>query len=172
MRNPNFLQQGDYGPDNIRPLTLTLEPAEIMHNSMYPGGSSQVLWEDGERVFYRGWRLGSDGNRSAVLVVLPAAGASSSSTADRLAHEYALKDELDAAWAAQPLELSREGRRITLVLDDPGGEPLDRRLDGPMELGRFLHQAVAIARALGGLHQGGLVHKDLKPANILINGAT
>jgi hypothetical protein len=31
----------------------------------------QVLWEDGGRVFCRGWRRGADGNRSAVLTVLP-----------------------------------------------------------------------------------------------------
>ena len=33
----------------------------------------QILFEDGERLFCRGWRVGGDGDRSAVLVVLPAA---------------------------------------------------------------------------------------------------
>jgi hypothetical protein len=33
----------------------------------------RVLWEDGERVFCRGWRLGEDGSPRAVLVVLPVA---------------------------------------------------------------------------------------------------
>ena len=33
----------------------------------------QILWEDGERVFCRGWRADGDGGRSAVLVALPAA---------------------------------------------------------------------------------------------------
>src|ERR1700680_134402 len=32
----------------------------------------QVLWEDGERVLCRGWRLDADGNRTAVLAMLPA----------------------------------------------------------------------------------------------------
>jgi hypothetical protein len=32
-------------------------------------GSLQVLWEDGERVFCRGWRLRADGHRQAVLAV-------------------------------------------------------------------------------------------------------
>ena len=35
------------------------------------GGRPWQLWEDGEGVFCRGWRLGEDGSRSAVLVVLP-----------------------------------------------------------------------------------------------------
>ena len=41
-------------------------------NGAYPDDSCQALWEDGDRVFRRGWRLGDDGKRSAVLVVTPA----------------------------------------------------------------------------------------------------
>src|SRR5262249_17938764 len=35
-------------------------------------GGFQVLWEDCERVFCRGWRLAADGQRNAVLALLPA----------------------------------------------------------------------------------------------------
>ena len=42
-------------------------------NSTYPDSSSQILWENGERVFHRGWRLDDDGKRGAVLLVAPAA---------------------------------------------------------------------------------------------------
>ncbi|HSV23136.1 MAG TPA: serine/threonine-protein kinase, partial [Xanthobacteraceae bacterium] len=132
----------------------------------------QVLWEDGERVFHRGWRLGNDDNRSAVLVVLPAAEHPSPSSLGRLTHEYGLKDELDGPWAVRPLDLVREGGRTVLVLEDAGGEPLDRVLGAPIEVGRFLRLAVGIAMALGKLHQRGLVHKDIKPANIFLNDAT
>jgi hypothetical protein len=59
-----------------------------------------------------------------------------------------------------------------LILEDPGGEPLDRLLGQPMELTRFLRLAVGLAAALGKLHQQGLIHKDIKPANILVNSAT
>src|SRR6516164_10645786 len=135
-------------------------------------GSSQVLWEDGERVFCRGWRTGDDGNRSAVLIVVPAAEQPSRSSFDRLAHEYALKDELDGTWAAQPLELTNDGARPVLVLEDTGGEALQRLLGAPMDVGGFLQLAIGIAAALGKLHQHGLVHKDIKPANILVNGTT
>jgi hypothetical protein len=41
-----------------------------------------------------------------------------------------------------------------------------------MELSRFLRLAVGLAAALGKLHQQGLIHKDIKPANILVNSAT
>src|SRR5215467_2935168 len=104
----------------------------------YSDGSSQVLWEDGERVFSRGWRMDNNGNRLAVLLVAPATDHPSPSRLDRLTHEYELKDELDGGWAARPLALMRDAGRTVLVLDDVGGEPLDRLLDAPMEVGRFL----------------------------------
>src|ERR1700741_505631 len=134
-------------------------------NAVYPDGSCQVSWEDSERVFCRGWCLGDDGNRRAVLFVLPAVERPSPSSLDRLAHEYGLKDELDGAWAVQPLELVRDGGRTMLVLKDPGVEPLDRLLGEPMEVWSFLRLATGIASAVGKLHQRGLLHKDIKPAN-------
>src|ERR1700757_2262760 len=103
-------------------------------NIVYSDGSSQVLWEDGERAFRRGWRLDDNGNRVAVLLVASTADHQSRTRLDRLTHEYELKDELDGAWAARPLALMRDAGRTVLVLDDLGGEPLDRSLGGPMEV--------------------------------------
>ena len=137
----------------------------------YSDDSSQVLWEDGERVFSRGWRLDDNGNRLAVLLVAPAADHPSRSRFDRLTHEYELKDELDGAWAARPLALMRDAGGTVLVLDDLGGEPLDRLLGGPMEVERFLRLAIAVTWALGKLHQRGFIHKDIKPANIVVDCA-
>ena len=112
-------------------------------------GSCEVLSEDGERVLCRGWRRGVDGNRRAVLVVLPAAEHPSPSNLDRFAHEFGLKIELDGAWAAQPLELVHDGGRPMLVLEDAGGEPLDQSLGAPMDMGRFLRVAIGIAVRFG-----------------------
>jgi PAS domain S-box-containing protein len=134
--------------------------------------SFQVLWEDGERVFCRAWRWGADGDREAVLAVSPAGEHPVPATLDRLAHEYGLRDELDGPWAARPLELGGHRGRTMLLLEDPGGEPLDRLLGAPLEVGRFLRLAVATAAALSQMHRRGLVHKDIKPANILVNRTT
>jgi hypothetical protein len=67
----------------------------------------RVVWEDGERVFYRGWRNGADGSRDPILVVLPAVEHPTSGSLDRLTHEYGLRDDLDDAWAARPVALTQ-----------------------------------------------------------------
>ena len=67
------------------------------------------------------------------------------------------------------LELAREGGRPRLVLEDPGGEPLERLLGKPMDVGSFLRFSIGIAAAIGKAHQRGLVHKDIKPTHILVS---
>lgn len=123
-------------------------------------GRQQVLGKDGERVLYRGLR--ADRTRAPHSVLAPRLIAKSPPPAslDRLAHEYGLKDHLESAWAARPLELLRDRDGTMLVLEDPGGETLDRRPVEPMEVPQFLPLAVAIAVAFGRMHQRDLVHKD------------
>jgi PAS domain S-box-containing protein len=132
----------------------------------------QVLWEDGELVFCRRRGAGANGDQKSVLALLPAAEHTTPGSLNRLTHEYGLKDDLDSAWAVRPLELVRERGQTMLVLEDPGGEPLDRLLGRPMEMARFLRIAAGLSAALRQLHERGLIHKDLKPANALVNDAT
>jgi PAS domain S-box-containing protein len=141
-------------------------------NDGYWDGDWEILSEDEQRVFCRGWRRGADDRRRAELIVLPAGEHPSRSSLDRLIHEYGLKSELNGAWAAQPLELLHDRGQLMLVLEDAGGEPLDKLLGAPIEMSQFLRAAIGIAMALGRLHERGLVHKDIKPANILVHSAT
>jgi serine/threonine protein kinase len=142
-------------------------------NGVYPSPEGddglQVLSEDSDRRFCRAWHLGTNGDPRSVLVVLPAAEHPAPTILDRLAHEYSLRDDLDAAWAARPFELLSEDGRRMLLLEDPGGEPLEPLLSGPIEVGRFLRIAIGISSALSGVHRRDLIHKDIKPANILVN---
>src|SRR5216684_6822115 len=93
-------------------------------------------------------------------------------TLKKIEHEYSLRDELDSAWAVRSLAVSEERGQTTLVLEDRGVETLDRFLAAPMEMTQFLRLAVGLATALGGLHKRDLIHKDLKPTNVLVNPAT
>jgi serine/threonine protein kinase len=91
---------------------------------------------------------------------------------ERLEHEYALKSELDADWAARPVALTHYNGRTALVLEDPGGAPLDRLLGHPLDISHFLRIAISFAGVLRQMHARGLIHKDIKPANILVDGAS
>ena len=70
------------------------------------------------------------------------------------------------------LALTQEQDRSFLLLDDPGAEPLDLLLEEPMELGQLLRFAIGLSAALVQLHARGLIHKDIKPANVLVNPST
>lgn len=135
-------------------------------------GNFELSWNDGERVVYRGWRVGPGGERSRVLAVAAAVEQPAPGVLDRLAHEFALRGELDSAGSARPLELVQSRGRTVLLLQDPGGEPLTRLVGMPMPVSEFLPLAVAIAAALGKFHQRDLVHRDIKPANILVDRAS
>ena len=90
----------------------------------------------------------------------------------RLEHEYSLRANLDAAWAARPVELSRHRNRLALVLEDPGGTVLDRLLGQPLGITQFLHIGISLAWTLRQAHARGFIHKDIKPANILVDVAS
>jgi len=136
-----------------------------------PSGYELVpLREELGFTLYRGRQ---QGNPSPILAVALAAEQPSPHSIRRLEHEYSLAAELDPAWAAKPLALTRHEGRNILLLNDPGGEPLDRILERnhgqPLELTRFLRIAIGLATALGHAHRHGLLHKDIKPANVLVD---
>jgi PAS domain S-box-containing protein len=132
----------------------------------------QPLREWADFTFYRGSERRS---QMPILAVAITAERPSTRSLGRLEHELSLAGELDPAWAAQPLLLTRHLGRAFLVLKDPGGEPLDRIIDQhegqPLDLTRLLSIAVGLAAALGHVHQQGLIHKELKPANALVDHA-
>jgi PAS domain S-box-containing protein len=121
---------------------------------------------EGDISLYRG-----SGNGLAPILLV-AAEETSPGCVERLEHEYALKAELDADWAARPVELTHFDDRMSLVLEDPGGAPLDRLLARPLDVSDFLRIAIPLTGAVRRVHERGLIHKDIKPANILVDEAS
>src|SRR6202522_2768652 len=136
---------------------------------MSSGQMLETLWKDGEFILSRGvW----DGEPFQVLSAAPSSAQPSPETLARLQPAYTLREEFDPAWAARPLKLAPYQGRLTLLIADPGGEPLSRLLGRPWEIPSFLRVAISLTSALGRLHERGLVHKDVKPANILVKAET
>jgi hypothetical protein len=80
----------------------------------------ELLREGPDFTLYRGRERD---NQAPVLVVALAAEQPSPESLRLLEHEYSLATELDEAWAAKPLALTRHQGRTVLILSDPGGEP-------------------------------------------------
>jgi hypothetical protein len=127
------------------------------------------LWNDGEFVLSRVKRTT---NRPPALFVRPAAARPGDATIARLEHAHSLRGDLDPSWAARPTDLVGLRERLTLRLEDPGGEVLATLLGKPWDVDAFLRVALGIAGALRGLHGRGLVHKDVNPSNVLVDRAT
>src|SRR5260370_41844361 len=83
----------------------------------------EPLREGADFTLYRGRQ---NGNPSPVLVIALATEQPSLQSVRRLEHVYSLAAELDPAWAAKPLALTRHDGRTILLLKEPGGEPLER----------------------------------------------
>jgi predicted ATPase/GAF domain-containing protein/tRNA A-37 threonylcarbamoyl transferase component Bud32 len=87
-----------------------------------------------------------------------------------LRHEYEIMKNLNLDGVVKTYELLPFGEGLALVLEDFGGRPLSsiiqsRRLDiaGALEI------IITLAHTLGQLHEQGILHKDIKPQNILYN---
>ena len=146
--------------------------ASVLFGAGWENDSVEVLWRDAGRVFCRLWRNDAEGEKHAFIPIPGGVEPPTLESVNRLTHEHELKSYLDSAWALRPLELVRERGQTMLVVDYTGGEPLDRLVRGPMEIGQFLRLAVALSGAVGQLHGRGLIHKDIKPANVLVDSAT
>src|ERR1700675_3157539 len=143
-----------------------LEPPPVIDLSRY---IFEALRKDEEFILYRGR---SEDVPPQVLVVSPAMAYPTPESLKRLEHAYSLREELDPQWAARPIAMARHWDRTVLVLEDPGGMPLDRLLGQPLSLAFSLRLAISLSAAIGQLHQRGVIHKDIKPANVLVNSDT
>ncbi|WP_175922790.1 trifunctional serine/threonine-protein kinase/ATP-binding protein/sensor histidine kinase [Burkholderia latens] len=128
-----------------------------------------VVCEDEDVVHARASLTDAQGNRIPVLVAQPKGGASNPAAFERLLNEYRMRDRLDGSWAMRPLDLQRRGDSIALVLEDPGGVPLEHLLTERLATARFLTLAVQIAAAVHRMHAGDIVHRDLKPGHLYVD---
>jgi hypothetical protein len=115
-------------------------PAPLTASS---GHAPETLWEDGELDLCRGvW----GGEPFPLLAAMPSSAQPSPETLARLQHAYALREELDPAWAVRPLRLQLHQERLTLLMEDPGGGVLveapgtalgDRVVSAPRDRHRY-----------------------------------
>ncbi|WP_438029841.1 AAA family ATPase [Sorangium sp. So ce233] len=107
-----------------------------------------------------------------VVVKRPVATAPGARTVGRLLHEHQILSKLaDVPGVARPLSLEQQGGSAALVLRDAGLRSLDRVLAerGRLRVEAALRLALGVCRVLEGVHAAGVMHKDVKPQNILVD---
>src|SRR4051794_25051771 len=82
-----------------------------------PSTASTAIWNYGEFVLSRITRPGTS---SPVLLLACAVAHPTAAGIARLEYAYCLRDELDSAWAARPLQLVRHHGHPALLVEDHG----------------------------------------------------
>ena len=91
----------------------------------------------------------------------------------QLRHEYEISRHLNLEGIVKPYGLENHRNGLALILEDSKGEALQNFLTGrQLELKEFLEIAIQLADTLGKLHDNQIIHKDIKPTNIIITPAT
>ncbi|MGD1700291.1 ATP-binding protein [Dapis sp. BLCC M229] len=91
-------------------------------------------------------------------------------------NQYTIAKNLSVEGILKPLALLNYQNRYALIMPDFGGISLGQYYQklspGAKDISRFLDIAIQIAEIVYKLHQNRIIHKDIKPANILINPET
>ena len=108
-------------------------------------------------------------DRSVAIKILPAEFAHNAQLKARFEREAKTISQLNHPNICTLYDVGRENGTDYLVMELVEGETLaDRIVRGPLPIGDVLRYGVQIAEALDRAHSAGVVHRDLKPGNIMI----
>lgn len=85
-------------------------------------------------------------------------------------NQYTIAKNLPLAGIVKPITLLNYCNSYALVMEDDGSVSLDREMEKCSDsLAEFFNIAIQIVQILAGLYRYRVIHKDIKPQNILIN---
>lgn len=92
---------------------------------------------------------------------------------ETLRHEFTLLDGLALPGVARVRALQTLGESVALVMEDAGAQNLASLLAaGALPLALFLDVAVSLASAVMHMHEAGIIHRKLQPANVVLDAAS
>ncbi|WNG27395.1 AAA family ATPase [Cystobacter fuscus] len=104
-----------------------------------------------------------------VIIKTPMAASPGRTESERYRREFAILQRLqDVRGVARPYACERLGERPVLLLERVQGQTLSESTGQPLELSRFLRLALSLTSTLGEVHCRNVIHKDIKPSNIMV----
>ena len=126
----------------------------------------ECIHETPHSAVYTGRRI-SDGLR--VVLKLYRGGEEVGATG-RALREHELLQRIQHEGVVRAVEARADGDRHILVVEHAPGKPLSDSVDGRrFTVAQVLQIALGIAHGLAAVHDARVIHKDLKPGNILID---
>lgn len=108
-------------------------------------------------------------HRRVALKLLPEVHAQDHQRRERMQREARALAALSHANIAAVHALETAGDRSFLVMEYIEGESLDRRIEGrPLPFPESISLGIALAEALAHAHVRGVVHRDVKPSNVML----
>jgi PAS domain S-box-containing protein len=132
----------------------------------------QTVYDGSRAVVYRAVRIE---DRLPVAIKLLKNPYPNSSELLQFRHQYTITQNLSQPGIVQTYSLEPYHHSYALVMEDFGGISLKAWADQTgsiLSVADFLEVAIAICHPLETLYRERIIHKDLKPANILINPET
>ncbi|WNG47057.1 AAA family ATPase [Archangium minus] len=137
---------------------------------LIPGYTLQAPFQEtGTNVLYRAVR---EADGLPVIVKTPRSQHPGPRERARYQREYNILQRLRGApgvLVAHGHEVLQE--RPVLLLEDVGGVALSEQVGRTLEPPRFFELALSLAATLAEVHRRGVIHKDIKPSNILVSPA-
>ncbi|SFN17685.1 AAA family ATPase [Variovorax sp. OV329] len=115
------------------------------------------------------WRARRGHDSRPVVLKLPLAPQPTPLDIARLHHEVEISQALPADAVVRALGVECwDDERHALVLEDIGGESMASKIAPQMPLRSVLRLGCGLAEALAAVHAAGVIHKDIKPANVIV----
>lgn len=143
--------------------SATPETTTTMAKSIELG---ELIYESDSILIYRGYR---QSDRVPVIVKALKPEHPRPTDVARLKYEYAMVARLALPGIVKVYGLEKLGQHLALVMEDLGGTALSHYI-GTQKLGlkQVLQIASVLADTLGAIHARGVIHRDVKPQNIII----
>ena len=130
------------------------------------------IYEGHNSIVYSGMKL--DDKNEAVIIKTPITKLPNTSAANRIKHEFAISQRIQSPYKVCYKELKVHPHYgYVLIEADDHSEVLANMIpENGFTVSVFLEIAIQLAQGLSDIHRSKIIHRDIKPNNIIINPIT